>query len=1487
MPHMNRIRLVNVAFNDAKSFFDDFRMTLAGKSTTYDLVNGGGKSVLLMMLLQTVIPNTSLREDKPLKNIFIGGRDRTSHVLAEWILDDGERYKYMLTGFCARRKRSQNEVKGPGFDGPDHEQDEDTVSGGIDYYNYAIFYDKPEEYDIYSLNLVREDESGKTYMGYDELRSELNRLRQRGCPVSIKDRKGEYMEYIGMHNLISTEWKIIRDMNSGENSIEKYFRENKTSRRLIENLLLRIIDDTGGVRRSGKLEEDHNIQLADTLLEIRENLARLMKDREHLEEYNQILRFYNRMLEICSRLEEDFKYREELKQQAVKARNLLTEMLTDMKDEKEKLEADLSEKMYNSRKTEQERMLLDIQLLEFDKSELGAECENIKEQQKKLEDERCVLDNKYKEAGAGKEYLQYKEEKLKCRQAQLALEAMSQSRDELDVAYIEAGSRYRAALEHLQRELEAGIETASRQKEGLTQERDSIEQKINEVYTLSGIAKSNEDNAFAAKVKLDKEIKPLTEYFNTLGRIDILLDLDLFLKDSYGKLEELRKKKHGMEASLLSIRQNIEGLREEITQNAHKIERLEWQKSDLTKFFRQYEEERLLLEKKSRLYDCQDFDQWKRRLTELLHLNREAYFRSRVELDALTRKLDVLTTHGFYIPNEEVLALSDRLKTKCTFVMTGIEWLNGMDEGDREELLERAPLLPYSVLTDHDAFQRLKSGKLDFGGFVSDYPVPVIDFDFIRGEESLQLKDVIFPEADRSLITSADALDEYMEDLNDKIQKIREHMISLEESASTYNDDMNALSAFEDRYAPETTAERKRHLAALDEEIAGLAKQGNSLKNQLNDLHNSEKDLSLRISDNMEETGILMELREKAARLLKLNLESAEREKALEEARKERAGFSNELMDLNRQKQSLWDQIDDNDRQIMNLRLQLGLCGEQLSRVKTFDLPVSYSAAEGKGLHPDDEPGTSFLELDNARSKFEALDEQMRGRNRQEEDLRNQIQARENMMLKCAGNMEEHYGFTVDMMEQRELSGEIIMQPDESFIKTIKKNISSLDREISARQKTLSDIQLKMSRLEGIIEEKKKELDDEFQIQAAKYEYRFEIEKEIEDAEQILALYRDEIRNLSEQIQSLDVRIINVRSELNRYQEFIQREDISFYTDERAREVQDYAEFSSSYYRHVNGFREWEQSWKRALKSIESESQDFYIKDPVVQLVSLDIPDNLRDCSLLIAQMAASIEMIEEQTNKIQEDINVLQSYQQEFIRRCIHRADHALDLLKKLPALSRIEVEGTRVNMIRMDFSDFDEREKEMRMENHIQSIIREISEENITDRSYIANRLSTRELLAQVTDMEKAAVRLYKVESIKEHSRYLKWEHAVGSEGQSNALYFIFAVCLISYIRMLSSVNVSVRTKKVIIADNPFGATSAVYLWDPMFRILKNNDVQLIAPGHNIPRELTSRFEVNYLLNQDILSDSRTRVVVKDVRTEEDLAQMNFEKLEQLSLI
>ncbi|NLC43532.1 MAG: hypothetical protein GX783_04545, partial [Clostridiales bacterium] len=666
-------------------------------------------------------------------------------------------------------------------------------------------------------------------------------------------------------------------------------------------------------------------------------------------------------------------------------------------------------------------------------------------------------------------------------------------------------------------------------------------------------------------------------------------------------------------------------------------------------------------------------------------------------------------------------------------------------------------------------------------------------------------------------------------------------------------------------------ASHERTLKKLEDEILNLENKGKSLTDQLNELQKFEKDLSTGIARNEEKYHQLIVLRTKALDLHEFNLELDDKKRALEEAKRAKADLNEKFAEFNRKKQSIRQKRDEIDELILSLKLELSQCRAQLTRAASFELL--------KDVMPTD--------LETSRSEFDALDEQMKGRSRQEEDLRNQINLHENMMKKCADNMQEHYGFTVEIMAEREASGHVITHPDENYIRSIRKNIKTLDEEISKKQEALSSIDNKISRLGGIMDEKRKELDYEFSIQMEKFRYRYEIEKAIEDANQILLLYQDEITNLNTELEALGGKISKFQSELERYQEFIQKEDISFYTEDLAKEILEYGKYSNSYYSHVNRFKDWEQNWRRTLRSIEGESEKFYIKDPITQLSGLEIPTNLRDCTLMIRQMTESIDMISERIDKTLEDIMVLQNYQQEFVRRCIQRADHALDLLKKLPALSRIDIEGRKTNMIRMDFTDFDEKEKEMRMENHIQSIIREISEENIKDRMYIAERLSTKELLAQITNMEKATVRLYKVERIQEHSRYLKWEHAVGSEGQSNALYFIFAVCLISYIRMLTSINVSVRTKKVIIADNPFGATSAVYLWEPMFNILRSNDVQLIAPGHNIPRELTAQFEVNYLLNQDILANSRTRVVVKDVRTEEDLEQLNFNKLEQLSLI
>ena len=110
MPQINRIRVNNVKYNFGTQYYDDFMMRFSGKNTLYDLANGGGKSLLMLLLMQNMIPNCTLDDKQPIEKLFRGDSGNTTiHSLIEWNLDPCYRkdnYKYMLTGFCARKARN-------------------------------------------------------------------------------------------------------------------------------------------------------------------------------------------------------------------------------------------------------------------------------------------------------------------------------------------------------------------------------------------------------------------------------------------------------------------------------------------------------------------------------------------------------------------------------------------------------------------------------------------------------------------------------------------------------------------------------------------------------------------------------------------------------------------------------------------------------------------------------------------------------------------------------------------------------------------------------------------------------------------------------------------------------------------------------------------------------------------------------------------------------------------------------------------------------------------------------------------------------------------------------------------------------------------------------------------------------------------------------------------------------------------------------------
>ncbi|HAB61054.1 MAG TPA: hypothetical protein DCE48_10195, partial [Lachnospiraceae bacterium] len=282
MPHINRLRVNNVKYNFGTQYYDDFMMKPYGKNMLYDLANGGGKSVLMLLLLQTVIPNCTLDDKQPVEKLFrTSGGSTTIHSLIEWKLNDNnikDGFQYMTTGFCAKKGTAQEE--------------KDTAS--IDYFNYCIFYREYNENDIRNLPLINENER-VTYSGLKQYLKELQ--RNPGLRVEVFDRKGEYQQFISNYGIYESEWEIIRGINKTEGHVRTYFETNyKTTRKVVEDLLIEEIIQKSYNRYldGGNDSED---SMAQALLSIKDKLIELSQKKA-------TVNFYDRQIEIIDGLKE-------------------------------------------------------------------------------------------------------------------------------------------------------------------------------------------------------------------------------------------------------------------------------------------------------------------------------------------------------------------------------------------------------------------------------------------------------------------------------------------------------------------------------------------------------------------------------------------------------------------------------------------------------------------------------------------------------------------------------------------------------------------------------------------------------------------------------------------------------------------------------------------------------------------------------------------------------------------------------------------------------------------------------------------------------------------------------------------------------------------------------------------------------------------------------------------------------------------------------
>ena len=1462
MPHIKSIRLVNVQFNNATQLFDDFYLEPAGRNTTYDLENGGGKSLLLMMLLQVVLPKTYLRKEKPLSLLFQGGKDRTSHVAVEWILEEGYGYKYLLTGFSARKRRGLNKAADS-----ESEEEEGLQSADIEHRNWLVFYNDNRFTGCRAVPLARLEGGHKRYAGFDDVRRYIQQMQQKGLPAEIFDRIDQYQHYIAAHHLLAAEWNIIRGINSGENNIESYFRQNATSRKLIENLFVKIVEDVEALNR-GEKDRDESLLLADTLIEIRGRLNEYLKLKSHLNEFTRIKTYYSEFGGRNEELLAAFQQFESGKRQAAAIYNLIACQRQTLGREMAEIQTRLAEHAAGREQARQLEKLLAAGLVNLQKENLQAEEQRQEDARSQLAERHRELERELNHLLTLEEYGEYRDVKERVSELSRRLELLAAGADSLQAEYNEAGGQLRFLLERRLADLRLSLTEAQKVKNSLEGQREGVQQDLIAAEKNAAVLKVAVDDLERQEKALAGRLRELSGFFQQLGELDAVLSPDIFAERLQADLDGCQAETTALNGRLGELAAGLQDAALEYIHIENEIKQRRAARERVEACLTGYRQEQTALENKAGAWGQDGIETYRDALQQAQR--RESLHKLETEIEAgrMRQKKQLSADKGFYVPNEEIFALAGQLKAKCPFVQTGIEWIDSAEAREKEKILWEAPYLPFSVIVDGESFTRLQNGRIK-PDFASDYPVPVVNLESLRGGpgEAGEGKNPYYICSFAGLLLNRGEYDRYIRGLEEKIQARDRDILAAEARIAELDTDLAEVALFIDKYPQAAVAE-------WEKEVAVLAKEIEEWQERRRELEAGQERLE-------KERELCRRRLEELAGLAALSREKIEKFAEKRQTETELTGIRGQAQVKKREKADVGRGIAGLIAAAAELKQKYREEEERLAGLIQESFAAKQEAEQVAGFAMIE----NDLPLAQARASFKALQDAVGGRIAEESDLRNRLRENEDQLAKLHAKTLRDYGEDLAEIEKSELAGLLVIIPAQNQIIEARQAKEANGQRLAEVGRKIIEISGRIKSLEGKLEEILKDFTVDQQSTMPRYEDENRYRQEIGRVEQLTKSYSQKINSANAELAGKEKENNRLSHQQEAYQAFLERQSIDN-DGETAVAVKDYWQFEKEYSRSRDAIQGLFAKWDERLQTIQVETAAFVIREPLEELAKISRPVSAAQCRDRKAAFHEYQVNIEEQMQKITNDISRLESYQEDFTRRCTQRAELALGHIRKLEALSRIEVYGRRTNMIELRLHEFEEKDKQMRMREHINGIVREISEEGQFDRKRVAARLSTKELLARIVDMDKAAVRLYKVESIPENSRFYRWEHAIGSEGQNNSLYFIFAACLISFIRMLSITNSAVRARKVIIADNPFGATSAVYLWEPMFKILQQNDIQLIAPGHRIPREITSRFAVSYLLNQDILQDGRRRVVVKDVRGEEDEDVLRYVEPEQMTI-
>lgn len=1417
MPQINKVRIINFSYNNHnRHIVDETFDFYNGENALLNLKNGGGKSVLVQLMLQPILPKTRLMNRKV--EDFFKGKNMPAYILIEWKLED--QGGYLLTGIALANRESQV-------------RESDELVNQVKHFTFTSQYKQPIPYDIDNIPLVHKSDNKLYIEGFKKAKQMIKEAK--GQVELFNDDDGPlYKSYLESFNIFQDEWKaIILKINESEGGVIEIFEKCKTSLQLLNEWILKSIEKVvhKDERDQKKLE-----QMFENLVEEMIRNEQYLLDKEL---YGTFLNEINSFLKMLEELTASIHNEDEQASQIAGMYAFLSRQLLIIDEEIKCQEA-----LTQSADAEIQNIALEERSKEYydqkDKAsefwgKLNEEKVILEEIQKKIAD----TDQQTRIQEAAKLFSSLQDTKGRIAGIEAAIRKMnskSEANEEIKSLSYSLKLGYENVLADYQiktSELECRMKEAVSAITQITKEIGSLEKQNTSLTGVKSRLSYQIEQFEKNEQKTSGELE-LSYERNLLGEIETN-----YFDRCFSRLEanesELEKKKLALEQTEVVLKRQEETTKFRLREIHNEEKGLLLQKADFENEIDAYTDLESAVKKVFMRYGIainQIFEHEENgrimteKITGLERAEREINLEIRAKIETLTSLKDgtlhVSSEFRQWLINEDI------------DFETGEKYLQNQSESIRKELIHKNPILPFAFLFNELELQKVRNSEIGitFNHLVPLMPLSAISEQFSADGHAVSLSSQlqVLSLYDQRMF-DAENLETYQEELRSQKKELLERYEHFRKQLGIAREDANLLSQFQ--YGENDLFKMETNITNVKEKLAKLIEEQRKLEQLQSTFH--KKFTDLRDQKQAIERGFEAIAAQRAGVIgfIEENSRYLENLKLLKDADENIKRIAKDKNRLESQRDSVTSGKEDMIAEKSNLQNRISEVKKKYSLVENAQ-QVEVLEEEISVMQEKLNVLKSTMTNDLSRLEKELYDKQIEKSNIWQD------------------------------LSSLEIKEELYSQIN--FEATLLDNLRKLATELKTTEKTADkkcrDLENFHSKAEGSMESAEKELKkladaplDRSLIKLNFHARQKEQEAIISDANNSLAKFfqqKADYKEVMAKIEANDIALENSGKHEYTIQKGVQGDFRDLFHELKITRKENQRHKGTVH----NRYSEMRANFRGKNRNVENLLEGF---EPLLE----NAQQEGNQYYYLYERTALSVEQLNRLIRASEQQLENLEKNKRDLIHHSYLQAKQVFEEIQKISENSTVKINGINRRMLRINLEKLSDNEQEnvMKVQSYIDSCVMMVRTdikrgiEKEESRRKISKAMATKELLNVLSDLGKMSIQAYKIDINSKNSGYKSWEQVIkeNSGGERFVSFFSVLVALMSYTRTSMKYEDDYQRNKdtkVLIMDNPFGPISSEHLLKPLFEIAAKYNTQLICLTDLKQNSIMKCFNLVYML-------------------------------------